>query len=107
VQQATRIETDQFFNLRACSARDKVCSYEGDGVARGENDDVGARDDAWALRLELRLGAVDHVQPAQALVLGVVHLRAVVTTLDQHRRVATLKHRAVQFKLLRSFAGGS
>ena len=64
---------------------------EGDGVARGQDDDVGARDDAGALRLELRLGVLDDVHPAEPLVLVVVHLRVVAPALDQHRRVASLR----------------
>jgi hypothetical protein len=67
-----------------------VLPYHGDGVARGERDDVGAGDDAGALVLELRLGGVHHFLAAQALVPAVVHLRVVAGAPDQHRRVAPL-----------------
>jgi hypothetical protein len=68
-------------------------TYHGDGFPGGEGDDVGAGDDAGALLLELRLGGVDDVQAAQALVLVVVHLRGAARAGDQHRRVAPLRAR--------------
>jgi hypothetical protein len=70
----------------------EFADHHGDGVARGEGDDVGAGDDAGALVLELRLGGVDHVLAAQALVLAVVHLGVVARAPYQHRRVAPLPH---------------
>jgi len=68
-----------------------IDDHHGDGVARGEGDDVGAGDDAGALVLELRLGGVDHVLAAQTLVLAVVHLGVVAFAPDQHGRVAALQ----------------
>ena len=79
-----------------CSVHEDVTTYECDGVARGQDDDVGARDDAGALRLELRLGVLDDVHPAEPLVLVVVHLRVVAPALDQHRRVAPLRSRGAE-----------
>lgn len=74
--------------------RRPVC--HGYGVACGESDDVGAGDDPGALLLELRLGGVDHVQAAEALVLVVVHLGAVAR--DQHRRVASSDEAVVELE---------
>jgi len=65
------------------------------GVARRQSQDVGAGDDARALRLQHLLDAVDHLEAAQALVRLRVFLRRVaVRRVDQHRRVAAL-HEAV------------
>jgi hypothetical protein len=64
------------------------CTHECDGVAGGEGDDVGAGDDAGALSLELRLGALDDLEPAEALVLAVVHLGAAAAALDENGPVA-------------------
>jgi hypothetical protein len=76
-------------------------TYEGDGVSGSEHDDVGAGDDAGALRLELRLGALDDLQAAEALVLAVVHLGVVVVVaaaLDEHRPVAAADEAVVELE---------
>ncbi|WVZ52974.1 hypothetical protein U9M48_003972, partial [Paspalum notatum var. saurae] len=72
--------------------------YECDGVSRGEDDNVGAGYDAGAHRLDLRLGALDDLQPAEALVLVVVHLGVLVPALDEHRPVAAADEAVVELE---------
>ena len=69
---------------------------EGGRVAGGEGDDVRARHDAGAGRLERRLGPVDHAEAAKALSVGwAQHLRRVAGAARVHEEngsIATLKN---------------
>jgi len=64
---------------------------EVDAVARRERHDVRARHRLRAALLHRRLGRVDHLEPAEARVVGRrVALRRVVRGGQQHRRVTAL-----------------
>ena len=77
-----------------------------DAVPGRQGQDVGAGDHAGALRLQGRLGAVDHVEEPEAGVVGRrVLLRRVVRIrrrVDQNRAVAALKTKEVGASLRHS-----
>ena len=92
----------------AAAGRQLVAEAAGerDAVPGREGEDVGAGDDAGALRLQGRLGAVDHVEEPEAGVVGRrVLLRRVVRIrrrVDQNRAVAALKTKEVGASLRHS-----
>jgi hypothetical protein len=70
---------------------DPAAAEEAGRVACGELDDVGPGDDAGAGGLEPGLGRVDHLVPAQALVVGdaqLLRLRVRRRRVEQHGCVA-------------------
>ena len=72
---------------------------EVDAITGREGDDVGAGDGARAALLHRCLGGVDHLEPAEARVVGRrVALRRVVRGGQQHRRVAALHDKLMKIE---------
>ena len=75
--------------LNNCTA-----TYKCDGISSGENYDVAARNGCRAHGFQQPLGFIDDIESAERSVRGIGPLCAV--TLDQHRRVASLRSRKLQ-----------